>query len=55
MDHKADINAQASGYPSGSPLHYAATNGHLSIVECLVKHEADINLKNEYVEFLYLN
>ena len=26
-----------------TPLHYAAENGHLSVVEYLVNHRADIN------------
>jgi len=37
-----------------TPLHYAAENGHLSVVEYLVKNKADINAKNANVEFLYL-
>jgi len=28
-----------------TPLHLAAENGHLSVVEYLVNHEADINAK----------
>jgi len=34
-----------------SPLHYAAQNGHLSVVEYLVNQKADINAKNYNVEF----
>jgi len=37
-----------------TPLHYAAQNGHLSVVEYLVNQKADINAKNNNVEFLYL-
>jgi len=37
-----------------TPLHYAAINGNLSVVEYLVNQKADINAKNNYVEFLYL-
>jgi len=37
-----------------TPLHYAATNGHLSVVEYLVNHKVDINVKTYDVEFLYL-
>jgi len=33
-----------------TPLHYAAENGHLSVVEYLVNQKADINAKNNYVE-----
>ena len=36
-----------------TPLHYAAHNGHLSVVEYLVNQKADINAKNSSVEFLY--
>jgi len=37
-----------------TPLHYAAEKGHLSVVEYLVNQKADINAKNNGVEFLYL-
>ena len=37
-----------------TPLHYAAQNGHLSVVEYLVIQKAGINAKDVYVEFLYL-
>ena len=54
VDQKADINAQSSGYPSGTPLHLAVHNGHLSVVEYLVNQKADINAKDKYVELIYL-
>jgi len=37
-----------------TPLHRAARNGHLSVVEYLVNQKADINVKTYDVEFLYL-
>ena len=37
-----------------TPLHYAAQNGHLSVVEYLVNQKADINAIAKYVEFLCL-
>jgi len=37
-----------------TPLHYAADNGHLSVVEYLVNQKADINAKTKSVEFLFL-
>jgi len=37
-----------------TPLHYAAQNGHLSVVEFLVNQKADINAKDTNVEFIYL-
>jgi len=37
-----------------TPLHRAAQQGHLSVVEYLVNQKADINAKGERVEFLYL-
>ena len=46
MDHKADINARANGILSGTPLHLAASHGHLSVVEYLVNQKADINAIN---------
>jgi len=30
-----------------TPLHWAAINGHLSVVEYLVNHNAEINVKNK--------
>jgi len=35
-----------------TPLHNAAWNGHLSVVEYLVNQKADINAKDNGVEFL---
>jgi len=37
-----------------TPLHIAAQRGHLSVVEYLVNHKADINAKNKNVDFVYL-
>jgi len=37
-----------------TPLHYAASNGHFSVVEYLVNQKADIHAKDKDVEFLYL-
>jgi len=34
-----------------TPLHLAAENGHLSIVEYLVNQKADINTTNKDFEF----
>jgi len=34
-----------------TPLHVAAQNGHLSVVEYLVNQKADINAKGHRVEF----
>jgi len=34
-----------------TPLHYAAINGNLSVVECLVNQKADINAKTKDVMF----
>jgi len=33
-----------------SPLHYSAYNGHLSVVEYLIKNGADINAKTNDVD-----
>jgi len=33
-----------------TPFHYAADNGHLSVVKYLVQQEADINAKNKQGE-----
>ena len=37
-----------------TPLHWAAKNDHLSVVEYLVNQKADINAKDNSVEFSYL-
>jgi len=37
-----------------TPLHLAAANGHISVVEYLVNQKADINAKAKYVDFLNL-
>jgi len=37
-----------------TPLHYAAANGHLSVVEYLINQKADINAIEYSFEFLYL-
>jgi len=37
-----------------TPLHLAAKNGHLSVVEYLDQQKADINATDRYIEFLYL-
>jgi len=37
-----------------TPLHFAANNGHLKVVEYLVNHKADINAKNNIIYFNYL-
>jgi len=37
-----------------TPLHYAASNDHLSVVEYLVNQKVDINAKDKYVELIYL-
>ena len=31
-----------------TPLHFAAENGHLSVVEYLVNQKADMNAKDKY-------
>jgi len=33
-----------------SPLHWSAQNGHLSVVEYLIKNGADINAKTQKVD-----
>ena len=37
-----------------TPLHYAAYNGHLSVVEYLVNQKADINAKTGVFKFVCL-
>ena len=49
----ADLNAKFLF--NKTPLHWAASNGHLSIVEYLVNQKVDINAKNNDVELMFLN
>jgi ankyrin repeat protein len=44
LEHGANINAVDSESAS-TPLHYAASFGHLDVVKMLVARGADINLK----------
>ena len=37
-----------------TPLHLAALNGHLSVVEYLVNQKSDINAKDNSLEFFIL-
>jgi len=46
----SDINGLGKDY--WTPLHYAAQNGHLSLVEYLIYQNAYINAKSTRVEFL---
>jgi ankyrin repeat protein len=42
VDHGADVNAKNEN--GETPLHYAASNGHLPIVQYLVQHGANMNI-----------
>ena len=37
-----------------TPLHFAASNGHLSVVEYLVNQKADINAKTDTVRLVLI-
>jgi len=37
-----------------TPLHLAAKDGHICVVEYLVNQKADINARNTSVELIYL-
>jgi len=53
VNHNASIDAQdVEGFDKinlGTPLHHAAGNGHLSVVEYLINQNAEINAKNYYI------
>ena len=53
VNSKDPLNNEWHNHNS-TALHYAAREGHLSVVEYLVNQKADINAKNTDVEFLYL-
>ena len=40
-----DVNVKG-GFADGTPLHYAAANGHKEIAELLIEKGADLNAKN---------
>jgi len=46
VNQKAEINAKDKD--DWTPLHYAAQQGHLSVVEYLVNQKANINPTNKY-------
>ena len=46
LNHGADVSVE--GYNCYTPLHYAASWGHLPICLMLIKHNADIDKRNEY-------
>ena len=41
-----DVNVKG-GFADGTPLHYAAANGHKEIVELLIEKGADVKAKDE--------
>ena len=50
LDHSAEINVIPGGFDyAGTGLHYAAMNGHRSMVEFLLAHGADRNVKDTKV------
>ncbi len=50
LEKSAEINAIAPGFDyAGTGLHNAAVNGHRAMVEFLIEHGADANIKDEKV------
>ena len=45
LEHEADVNAPNS--KSITPLHLAAGNGHVEMVELLIDYDANISPKND--------
>jgi len=52
VENGADMNTK--GENVRTPLHFAAENGHLSVVEYLINQQTDIDAKDIMVEFEYL-
>ena len=51
LDKGAEINAIPGGFDfAGTGLHYAALNGHRPMVEYLLAHGADRNIKDTKVD-----
>jgi ankyrin repeat protein len=46
LNHGADVNAQ--GVHGYTPLHFAASNGHLQVIPMLIEHNADIRIQNAF-------
>ena len=50
LDKGAEINAIPGGFDfAGTGLHYAALNGHRAMVDFLLEHGADRNVKDTKV------
>jgi len=52
VENGADMNTKGEKFRT--PLHLAAHNGNLSVVECLINQKAEINIKDEFDEILNL-
>jgi ankyrin repeat protein len=48
MENGANVNLCTSGLFSTSPLHVAAENGNLEIMDCLIKAGASMNVLDSY-------
>ena len=46
LSNGVDVNVKG-GFADGTPLHYAAANGHKEIAELLIEKGADLNAKDE--------
>jgi ankyrin repeat protein len=46
--HPEVLNATAGNAFGSTPLHFAAYNGRLAVVELLLAHNADVNVANNY-------
>ena len=47
IDCGFDVNVRNIHVDNWTPLHSAVCNGHFAIVECLLKHGADVNAKEK--------
>jgi ankyrin repeat protein len=51
LEKGAEINVIPGGFDyAGTGLHYAALNGHMAMVEFLLQHGADRNVKDTKVK-----
>jgi len=48
FDEEEDVWRLGKNIPGGTPLHFAAANGHINVVEFLVKEGANIEARDEF-------
>lgn len=55
LENGANVDIQLTSDSRSTPLHGAVYHGHLSTVELLLSHHADMNIKNQFGETVFEN